>query len=278
MYVEASRGCPFKCQFCLSSLDKKVRNFDLEKLFAAFDDLIARGAKQFKFVDRTFNLKVKTSITILEYFLDKLITVPDLFLHFEMVPDRFPVELREYVAQFPAGQIQFEIGIQTFNPEVAGRIQRRQNYQALEDNLKFLHTAGVHLHTDLIIGLPGEDMISFARGFDYLLSLGAQEIQVGILKRLNGAPIAIHTNEWKHVYSPMPPYEILQTSVLSFDDIARLRRFARYWNIIGNSGRFVHFLGLIKEQDSPFYEFLSLSDWLFSTTGRTHKNFLQQHA
>ena len=271
MYVEASRGCPFKCQFCLSSLDKKVRNFDLEKLFSAFDDLIVRGAKQFKFVDRTFNLKVKTSIAILEYFLDKLTTVPDLFLHFEMVPDRFPIELREYVARFPAGQIQFEIGIQTFNPEVAGRIQRRQNYQALEDNLQFLHTTGVHLHTDLIIGLPGEDMTSFAKGFDYLLSLGAQEIQVGILKRLNGAPIAIHTNEWEHVYSPLPPYEILQTSVLSFDDLARLRRFARYWNIIGNSGRFVHFLGLIKKQNSPFYEFLSLSDWLFSTTGRTHK-------
>ena len=99
----------------------------------------------------------------------------------------------------------------------------------------------MHLHTDLIIGLPGEDMASFAKGFDYLLSLGAQEIQVGILKRLNGAPIAIHTNEWKHVYSPLPPYEILQTSVLSFDDLARLRRFARYWNIIGNSGRFVTF-------------------------------------
>ena len=271
MYVEASRGCPFKCQFCLSSLDKKVRNFDLEALFTAFDDLIDRGAKQFKFVDRTFNLKLKTSISILEYFLDKLTIVPDLFLHFEMVPDRFPVELRDYVARFPKGQIQFEIGIQTFNPEVAGRIQRRQNYAALEDNLQFLHTTGVHLHTDLIIGLPGEDMASFARGFDYLLSLGAQEIQVGILKRLNGAPIAVHTNEWKHVYSPMPPYEILETSVLSFDELARLRRFARYWNIIGNSGRFVHFLDLIKNQPSPFYAFLSLSDWLFSTTGRTHK-------
>ena len=271
MYVEASRGCPFKCQFCLSSLDKKVRNFDLDALFAAFDDLIDRGAKQFKFVDRTFNLKVKTSISILEYFLDKLTIVPDLFLHFEMIPDRFPVELRSYVARFPKGQIQFEIGIQTFNPEVAGRIQRRQNYKALKDNLQFLHTTGVHLHTDLIIGLPGEDLASFARGFDYLLSLGAQEIQVGILKRLNGAPIAVHTNDWKHVYSPVPPYEILETSVLSFTELARLRRFARYWNIIGNSGRFVHFLTLIKEKDSPFYEFLSLSDWLFSTTGRTHK-------
>ena len=271
MYVEASRGCPFKCQFCLSSLDKKVRNFNLDTLFASFDDLIERGARQFKFVDRTFNLKVKTSIAILEYFLDKLNNTPDLFLHFEMVPDRFPVELREYVARFPAGQIQFEIGIQTFNPEVAGRIQRRQNYTALEDNLQFLHGTGVHLHTDLIIGLPGEDIESFARGFDYLLSLGAQEIQVGILKRLNGAPIAMHSEEWKHVYSPHPPYEILQTAVLSFDELARLRRFARYWNIIGNSGRFVHTLELFKVEPSPFRTFLELSDWLFSTIGRTHK-------
>ena len=271
MYVEASRGCPFKCQFCLSSLDKKVRNFDLDRLLTAFDDLIVRGATQFKFVDRTFNLKVNTSIAILEYFLQKLEAVPNLFLHFEMVPDRFPVELREYVTKFPAGQIQFEIGIQTFNPEVASRIQRRQNYAALDDNLLFLQQTGVHLHTDLIIGLPGETMDSFAQGFNKLLQMSVEEIQVGILKRLHGAPIAMHSDNFKQVYSPNPPYEILENSVLSFTDLARLRRFARYWNIIGNSGRFPHTLQLFVTQPSAFHTFLGFSDWLYDTCGRTTK-------
>ena len=271
MYVEASRGCPFKCQFCLSSLDKKVRNFDLDRLLQAFDDLIDRGATQFKFVDRTFNLKVNTSIAILQYFLDKLKTAPNLFLHFEMVPDRFPVELRDYVTQFPDGQIQFEIGIQTFNPEVAGRIQRRQNYSALEDNIRFLSDTGVHLHTDLIIGLPGETMSSFADGFNRLVNMRVEEIQVGILKRLNGAPIAMHSESFKQVYAPTPPYEILQNDVLSFNDLARLRRFARYWNIVGNSGRFVHTLDLFLACESPFEAFLTFSDWLYAACGRTTK-------
>ena len=101
--------------------------------------------------------------------------------------------------------------------------------------------------------------------------MGVEEIQVGILKRLNGAPIALHTDKWRQVYSPQPPYEILQNSVLSFETLARLRRFARYWDIIGNSGRFQYTLQLFYSMESPFYTFLDYSDWLFDTCGRTSK-------
>lgn len=209
IYVEASRGCPFTCEFCLSSLDIPVRQVPLPALLAALDRLLQRGVKQFKFVDRTFNLNVNVGRAILEFFLERY--QPGHFFHFEMVPDRLPEALREVIAKFPPGTLQFEVGVQTFNPEVGGLIKRRQSYERLEENLQFLrqHT-GVHVHADLIAGLPGEDLESFASGFDRLVALGPQEIQVGILKRLRGTPLARHDAEWGMVYSPKPPYEILE--------------------------------------------------------------------
>ena len=269
LYVEASRGCPFRCQFCLSSLDKKVRAFPLASFLVEMQRLIDRGARQFKFVDRTFNLSPKTSSRILEFFLQQ--NLPDLFLHFEMVPDRFPDSLREWIVRFPRGSIQFEVGIQSFNPEVTARIARRQNNEKAKENLLFLQKTGVHLHTDLIIGLPGEDILSFAEGFNTLLGLGVEEIQVGILKRLRGAPIARHTEEWNMIYRSTPPYEIIQNKSLDFKELAQLRRFARYWNIIGNSGRFNNTLVLFKESDNPFQAFFQFSSWLYQKTERTHK-------
>lgn len=274
LYVEASRGCPFTCEFCLSSLDLPVRQFPLQPLLDALQQLLDRGVRQFKFVDRTFNLHLPTSSAILGFFLERW--RPGLFVHFEMVPDRLPSALREIIARFPPGALQFEVGIQTLNPEVEQRISRRQNHERLEDNLRWLRTqSGVHLHADLIAGLPGESLESFANGFDRLVSLGPQEIQVGILKRLRGTPIVRHDQEWGMVYSPLPPYEVLQTSLLDFATLARLRRFSRFWDIFANSGNFSETLPLVWETSpdvdpadeihrhrSPFWRFLDFADWL----------------
>ena len=289
IYVEASRGCPFTCEFCLSSLDIPVRQVPLAAMLEQLQRLFDRGVKQFKFVDRTFNLNIAFSKAILEFFLERY--RPGLFFHFEMIPDRLPVPLREIIARFPPGALQFEVGVQTFNPEVARRISRRQDNEKLADNFHFLRRqTGVHIHADLIAGLPGETLESFAAGFDRLIALGPQEIQVGILKRLRGTPIARHDAEWQMVYNPHPPYEILSNRLIDFATMQRLRRFARYWDLVGNSGNFVETTPLIwpplgvpasagnqmsrppeggTPNASPFHAFLTFSDWLHGRTGRT---------
>ncbi|MCP4512580.1 MAG: B12-binding domain-containing radical SAM protein, partial [Fuerstiella sp.] len=170
IYVEVSRGCPFTCEFCLSALDIPVRLFDVDQFLAAMQSLLERGVRSFKFVDRTFNLNMRITRVILQFFLDRC--DDGLFLHFEMIPDRLPDSLREIVVQFPAGVLQFEIGVQTFNDDVGELISRQQDDDQLSDNFRFLRQqSGVHIHADLIIGLPGETVESFAAGFDRLVEL-----------------------------------------------------------------------------------------------------------
>ncbi len=269
LYVEASRGCPFKCDFCLSSLDKTAWGFDLDKFLAEMQQLYDRGARQFKFVDRTFNLNVKTSLRILEFFLERL--DERLFLHFEVIPDHLPDPLKTALARFSPGSLQLEIGVQTFSPSVQSLISRKQDNAKTEANLNWLreHTSA-HIHADLIIGLPGEDLASFASGFDRLAKLNPQEIQVGVLKRLRGAPIARHEQTHGLRFNTHPPYNILHTDRLDFLTVQRLSRFARYWELVGNSGRFKQGRDLILGSD-PFARFLSFSDWVFATTGQTYE-------
>ena len=269
IYVEASRGCPFKCEFCLSALDKTAWPFDLDLFLEEMEKLYERGARQFKFVDRTFNLKTDTTHRILEFFLDRL--DDRLFLHFELIPDNLPDKLKTTIQQFPEGSLQFEIGIQTFNPEVQENISRKQDDQKAMQNLQWLRNeTHAHLHTDLIVGLPGENIDSFAKGFNQLVALNPHEIQVGILKRLRGTPIIRHTDAFDMVYNPNPPYNVLSTRDIDFATMQSLTRFARYWDMIANSGRFTHTLPLILGNE-PFARFLQLSQWLYATTEQTHR-------
>jgi radical SAM superfamily enzyme YgiQ (UPF0313 family) len=280
IYVEASRGCPFKCEFCLSSLDKTAWPFPLDVFLAQLDELYVRGARLFKFVDRTFNLNVKTSQRIMQFFLDKIAAAPNdpVYAHFELVPDHLPEALKETIAKFPPGALQFEIGIQSFNPEVQALVSRRQDNAKAADNIRWLcEHSHAHMHVDLIAGLPGEDVASFARGFDQLVGLGAHEIQFGILKRLRGTPIIRHTEPFGMVYDSYPPYTVLATNLVDFPTMQRLVRFARYWDLVANSGRFAHTITRILG-DAPFENFMAFSDWMYTRTDATHRIALDRLA
>jgi radical SAM superfamily enzyme YgiQ (UPF0313 family) len=268
IYVEVSRGCPFTCEFCLSSIDIPVRQFDHLQVLDEIELLYKRGARTFKFVDRTFNLNIRTSLTILNFFLERM--EPGLFVHFEMVPDRFPAQLREAVAKFPPGSLQLEIGVQTLNPEVSANISRRQDVAKLKENVAFLRAqTSAYLHIDLIVGLPGESVESFGRGFNEIVTLNPHEIQVGILKRLRGTPIKRHDDSYEMKFSDEPPYEILQTKDVSFKELQEMGRFARYWDLVANSGNFVESRALILQTGAtPFDAFLAFSQWLYSKVGR----------
>jgi radical SAM superfamily enzyme YgiQ (UPF0313 family) len=269
IYVEASRGCPFKCEFCLSALDKTATPFPLEAFLQEMDQLWQRGVRNFKFIDRTFNLKVSTSTRILEFFLERM--SKDLYLHFELVPDNLPEKLKAVLKQFPPQSLQFEIGIQTFDPEIQTRISRKQNNDKTRDNIRWLreHT-GAHLHTDLIFGLPGDTLDNFADSFNQLVSLNPHEIQLGILKRLRGAPLNRHNDPYDLRFNPQPPYNILSTSSVDFMTMQRVNRFARFWDMIGNSGRFINTLPLILGEQ-PFNRFMQLSDRLYELAGQSYK-------
>jgi len=284
IYVEASRGCPFKCEFCLSSLDKTAWPFGLDAFLAEMEGLYQRGARLFKFVDRTFNLNVKTSQKIMQFFLDKLAAHPHdpVYAHFELVPDHLPEALKTTIAQFPAGALQFEIGIQSFNPEVQALVSRRQDNARAADNIRWLiEHSQAHLHVDLIAGLPGEDVDSFAAGFDKLVALRPHEIQFGILKRLRGTPIIRHTEPYKMVFDPYPPYTVLATDRIDFGTMQRLVRFARYWDLVANSGRFANTVAVMlaaQSGDSPFANFMAFSDWMYTRTDATHRIALDRLA
>ncbi len=274
IYVEVSRGCPFECEFCLSSMDEKVRAFDLDKVLEEFENLWQRGARNFKFVDRTFNLNMRTANKILDFFLAK---EEEYFAHFEVIPDHFPALLKEKIAKFPHGALQLEIGIQTLNPEIAKNISRQLLLDKIEENITFLENeTQAHIHLDLIVGLPAETLESFGKNLDKLVSLSSCEIQIGILKKLSGTYIKRHDETFGMVYSDIPPYDILKNNVLSFNEIQIMKRFARFWDLTYNSGNFKNSITLVWQDKSVFENFYAFGLWIYEQTNSTWMISLQR--
>lgn len=276
IYVEMARGCPFECEFCLSSIDTKMRYLSIEVFLEQIDKLWQRGARNFKFIDRTFNIKISYAKAILNYFLEK---EEEYFLHFEVIPDNFPEELRELIKKFKAGSLQLEVGIQTLNLDVAKEIHRNLRIDKIKDNLKFLsQETHAHMHIDLIIGLPSETIESFGKNLDLLYTLSTGEIQVGILKKLSGTTLDRHDKVYGMVYSDLPPYDILKNDLISFEQMQEMKRFARFWDIVYNSGNFQKTTALLFEDGKVFENFYDLSKWLYRRSESTYKISLDRMA
>ncbi len=267
IYVEASRGCPFECEFCLSAIDERVRGFDMDKLLAEFEMLWQKGARNFKFIDRTFNLNIKLANQLMDFFLAKK---EPYTLHFEVIPDNFPERLKERIKQFPKGSLQLEIGIQTLNPEILANINRRMNLQKVQENIAFLENeTHAHLHLDLIIGLPGESVESFADNLNRLKAMTDSEIQIGILKKLSGTTLDRHDDKYHMVYSDTPPYEILQNDFISFAMLMKLKRFSRFWDLTYNSGNFYRTINYLWKEQTVYDGFFAFSEWIYTQTEST---------
>jgi radical SAM superfamily enzyme YgiQ (UPF0313 family) len=267
IYVEASRGCPYLCEFCLSSIDKKVREIDIDILLDAFESLWQKGARDFKFIDRTFNLNIENAIKILDFFLNK----KDPFTtHFEVIPDNFPTPLKEKIKLFPKHSLQLEVGIQTLKKDIAKNIKRKLNIPKIKENIAFLENeTNAHIHLDLIIGLPGESLDSFGENLDELCSISNCEIQVGVLKKLSGTTINRHDIEYGMVYTDIPPYDILCNDHISFAQMQHMKRFARYWDMVYNSGNFIQSFKLLTNETSVYQTFYDLTNFIFQNTYST---------
>jgi radical SAM superfamily enzyme YgiQ (UPF0313 family) len=267
-YVESSRGCPFGCEYCLSARDLPVRYFPADRVFESLDRLVRRGAKRFKFVDRTFNLETGRAEALLSFWLERW--RPGWSVQFEAVPDRFSPALCSLLRRFPPGGLRLEIGVQTLDPHVSEIVGRRVDPARVEETFRFLREeTGVLVHADLIAGLPGESLEGFARSFDSLAAWRPAELQVGLLKRLRGTPIGRHDAAYGMRYAAIPPYELLSSRSLDEEQVRQVKRFARFWDRLYNRGALREAVPFLwQDSGSPFEEFLAFSEWAFGRLGR----------
>jgi anaerobic magnesium-protoporphyrin IX monomethyl ester cyclase len=233
-YIETSRGCPFSCQFCLSSIEVGVRYFDREKIKNDIRYLMENGAKTLKFVDRTFNISRSYAMEMFRFLIDE--HKPGTVFQFEITADIMRPEVIEFLNQeAPPGLFRFEIGVQSTNDYTNELVMRKQNFAKLTRTVTMVKEGGkIDQHLDLIAGLPEEDYTSFKKTFNDVFAMRPEELQLGFLKMLRGTGLRLRAKEHEYIYSDSSPYEILGNRVLPFDDIIRIKQvedvLEKYWN------------------------------------------------
>lgn len=237
LYYETSRGCPFVCAYCLSCATAGVRFLPLTRVFQELDFFVQNDVRQVKFVDRTFNAKKSHFLPILKYLLALPKTCRTNF-HFEVAIDYLDDEVMQILSRMPKGRVQLEIGIQSTNEITLQAVSRINNWSKIAEHIqKLLSFHNMHLHVDLIIGLPGEGMASFAKSFNDVYALKTDMLQLGFLKFLKGATMMNLVKKYHYQYMPMAPYEVLASDALSYGEIRWLHSFEQVFELYYNAGR-----------------------------------------
>ena len=245
VYYESSRGCPYCCSFCMSALDDRVRSFSMERIFADLKLLIDADVPQIKFVDRTFNYNNQRSREIFAFILQHN---RSSHYHFEIGAHLLDEQTLALLETVPPGMFQFEIGVQSTLPDTLQRIGRQASLERLAENVHRLRlTANIHLHLDLIAGLPGESYREFLASLDWTAALGGHHLQAEPVKLLPGAPLRKQADELGLVFDPLPPYSILRSADVSYQELERLRGISRLLDLLVNSERFRFLLPLLIE-------------------------------
>jgi radical SAM superfamily enzyme YgiQ (UPF0313 family) len=261
VYYESSRGCPFSCAYCLSCSSRGVQYLPLTRVKEEIDLLLSHGAKCIKFVDRTFNADKSRAAEILNYIL-KLQT--DCTFHFEAAADLFDLDLLDIISAMPVNRVQFEIGIQSVNPQTLSAVARKTDTEKALSNIRqLIGMKNCHIHVDLIAGLPIETTETFAKAMNQCLAARPHMLQLGFLKMLKGSAIREHSDEYDYMYCDYAPYEVLRSNTMSAGDIFMLKCVERVIDKFYNSGMFINSLQYAAENlfDTEFELYKKLSDY-----------------
>lgn len=251
VYYEASRGCPFNCKYCLSSTTHGVRFLKVSRVKKELKFLIDKKVRLIKFVDRTFNCNSKFALEIWSFLID---VDTETTFHFEISADLLSKEELDILSKAPKGRFQFEVGVQTTNPLVLNNINRFVNFNDIKEKVEELERIkNIKQHLDLIAGLPGENYESFKKSFNDVYAIQPEEIQLGFLKLLKGSDMRNEAVKWGMIYAPYPPYEILKTRDISYEELIILKRVEKMVDKYYNSQKFSNILKYFVEKfDTPF--------------------------
>ena len=252
IYYESSRGCPFSCAYCLSSLDKRVRFRNMELVKKELKFFLDRRVPQVKFIDRTFNINGPRTVELLQFIKENDNGITNF--HFEVAAELLTDEQIELLNSLRPGLVQLEIGVQSTNNETLTAVKRKTELTALKKTVAAVREKNnVHIHLDLIAGLPKEDLASFKNSFNEVYNMNPHQLQLGFLKVLSGAPMEGMAAENEIIYQSAPPYEVLSTRWLSYEDIILLKKVEELVEVYYNSGQFVYSMMYLQRYvNSPF--------------------------